>query len=121
MIRKNLSVKLGDVVPLHSAAEVMYGTRIHVLLFKDSVNSITGLLFDTYGSRIVKKGDFQVRWLPDRGVQVIEAEVKEEPDEDVCIVAPVKLSTATGTRSSARTKRTWTRWVATSDACAMRG
>ena len=38
----------GDVVSLHSAGEVMYGTRIHVLPFKDSVDGITCLLFDTY-------------------------------------------------------------------------
>ena len=48
VIRKNLRVKLGDVVSLHSAGEVKYGTRIHVLPFEDSVDGITGSLFDTY-------------------------------------------------------------------------
>eukprot|EP01083_Nonionella_stella_P186895 685486_1 len=48
VIRKNLRVRLGDVVSLHSAGEVKYGTRIHVLPFEDSVDGITGSLFDTY-------------------------------------------------------------------------
>ena len=48
VIRKNLRCKLGDVVSLHSAGEVKYGNRIHVLPFEDSVDGITGSLFDTY-------------------------------------------------------------------------
>ena len=42
VIRKNLRVKLGDVVSLHSAGEVKYGERIHVLPFEDSCDGITG-------------------------------------------------------------------------------
>merc|ERR1719148_213385 len=100
VIRKNLRVKLGDVVSLHSAGEVKYGTRIHVLPFEDSVDGITGSLFDTYlkpyfqdSYRPVKKGDYFLVRGGFRPVEfkVIEVEVKEEPDEDVCIVAPETL------------------------------
>ena len=65
VVRKNLRVKLGDVVSLHSAGEVKYGERIHVLPFEDSVQGISGSLFDTYlkpyfqdSYRPVKKGDY---------------------------------------------------------------
>jgi len=97
VVRKNLKVKLGDVVSLHSAGEVKYGTRIHVLPFEDSVDGITGSLFDTYlkpyfqdSYRPVKKGDYFLVRGGFRPVEfkVIEVEVKDQPDEDVCIVAP---------------------------------
>ena len=69
VIRKNLKVKLGDCVSIHSAGEIKYGTRIHVLAFADTVEGITGNLFDTYlkpyfadSYRPVKKDDcFLVR------------------------------------------------------------
>jgi len=97
VIRKNLRVKLADVVSLHSAGEVKYGTRIHCLPFEDSVEGITGSLFDTYlkpyfqdSYRPVKKGDYFLVRAGFRPVEfkVVEVEVKDEPDEDVCIVAP---------------------------------
>merc|ERR1719229_1484188 len=75
VIRKNLRVKLG--------------TRIHVLPFEDSVDGITGSLFDTYlkpyfqdSYRPVKKGDYFLVRGGFRPVEfkVIEVEVKEEPD-----------------------------------------
>ncbi len=100
VIRKNLRVKLGDVVSLASAGEVKYGTRIHVLPFEDSVEGITGSLFDTYikpyfqdSYRPVKKGDYFLVRQGFRPVEfkVVEVEVKDNPDEDVCIVAPETL------------------------------
>merc|ERR1719471_363087 len=78
----------------------MYGTRIHVLPFEDSVDGITGSLFDTYlkpyfqdSYRPVKKGDYFLVRGGFRPVEfkVIEVEVKDEPDDDVCIVAPETL------------------------------
>merc|ERR1740123_961274 len=97
VIRKNLRVKLGDVVSLHNAGEVKYGERIHVLPFSDTVEGIAGNLFETYlkpyfqeSYRPVKKGDcFLVRggFRPVE-FKVVQVEVKENPDEDVCIVAP---------------------------------
>lgn len=97
VIRKNLRVKLGDIVSLHNAGEVKYGDKIHVLPFEDTVQGISGNLFETYlkpyfqeSYRPVKKGDcFLVRggFRPVE-FKVMEVEVKDDPDEDVCIVAP---------------------------------
>lgn len=97
VIRKNLRVKLGDVVSLCGVGDVKYGEKIHVLPFEDTVQGITGNLFETYlkpyfqeSYRPVKKGDcFLVRggFRPVE-FKVVEVDVKENPDEDVCIVAP---------------------------------
>ena len=64
VVRKNLRVKLGDVVSIHNTGEVPYGKAIHVLPFDDSVQGISGNLFETYlkpyfqeAYRPVKKGD----------------------------------------------------------------
>jgi hypothetical protein len=56
VVRKNLRVKLGDVVSIHNTGEVPYGKAIHVLPFDDSVQGISGNLFETY-----LKPYFQVR------------------------------------------------------------
>lgn len=47
-VRKNLRVKLGDVVSVQNAGDVPYGKAVHVLPFDDSVEGITGNLFETY-------------------------------------------------------------------------
>jgi len=96
VIRKNLKVKLGDVVSVHPAGEIKYGKRIHVLPFADTVEGITGNLFDTYlkpyfaeSYRPVKKDDcFLVR----SGFRPVEFKViaveVENSDDEVCIVSP---------------------------------
>lgn len=97
VVRKNLRVKLGDVVSLHSVGDVKYGEKIHVLPFEDTVQGITGNLFESYLKpyfqetyRPVKKGDCFLCRGGFRPVEfkVVEVEVKENEDEDVCIVAP---------------------------------
>lgn len=94
IVRKNLRVKLGDVVSVANAGEVPYGKAIHVLPFDDSVQGITGNLFETYlkpyfleAYRPVRKGDtFLVR----EGFRPVEFKVMEidPPDKEFCIVAP---------------------------------
>jgi transitional endoplasmic reticulum ATPase len=48
VVRNNLRVKMGDIVSLHSAGEVKYGKAVHILPFEDSIQGITGNLFETY-------------------------------------------------------------------------
>jgi len=96
VIRKNLKVKLGDVISIHPAGEVKYGKKIHVLPFADTVEGITGNLFDTYlkpyfaeSYRPVKKDDcFLVRggFRPVE-FKVVAVEVEDSEDEG-CIVSP---------------------------------
>ncbi|KAG1874407.1 P-loop containing nucleoside triphosphate hydrolase protein [Suillus subluteus] len=67
--RNNLRVKLGDVVNVHQCLDIKYGKRIHVLPFDDSIEGLSGNIFDVYlkpyfleAYRPVRKGDtFLVR------------------------------------------------------------
>lgn len=65
VVRNNLCVKLGDIVSLYSTGEIKYGHKVHILPFKDTIEGITGNLFDSYlkpyfqdSYRPVKKGDY---------------------------------------------------------------
>jgi transitional endoplasmic reticulum ATPase len=53
VVRANLRVRLGDVVSVHQCADVKYGKRIHVLPFDDSIEGVTGSLFDAYLKRML--------------------------------------------------------------------
>lgn len=92
VIRKNLRVRLGDVISVHQCTDVRYGKRIHVLPLSDTIEGISGNLFDTYlkpyfleAYRPVRKGDlFLVRG----GMRAVEFKVVETDPAEYCIVAP---------------------------------
>lgn len=89
--RNNLRVKLGDMITVHACNDIKYGKRIHVLPFDDSVEGLTGNLFDVYlkpyfleAYRPVRKGDtFTVRG----GMRAVEFKVIETDPAEFCIVA----------------------------------
>ncbi|KAL0576749.1 AAA ATPase cdc48 [Marasmius crinis-equi] len=89
--RNNLRVKLGDVVNVHACPDIKYGKRIHVLPFDDSIEGLSGNLFDVYlkpyfleAYRPVRKGDtFLVRG----GMRTVEFKVIETDPAEFCIVA----------------------------------
>eukprot|EP00245_Coleochaete_scutata_P001619 TRINITY_DN119_c0_g1_i1.p1 TRINITY_DN119_c0_g1~~TRINITY_DN119_c0_g1_i1.p1 ORF type:complete len:815 (+),score=241.94 TRINITY_DN119_c0_g1_i1:197-2641(+) len=92
VVRTNLRVRLGDVVSVHQCADVKYGKRIHVLPIDDTIEGLTGNLFDVYlkpyfmeAYRPVRKGDlFLVRG----GMRSVEFKVVETDPPEYCIVAP---------------------------------
>jgi len=96
VVRKNIKVKLGDCITIHTAGEIKYGKRIHVLPFADTVEGISGNLFETYlkpyfaeSYRPVKKDDcFLVRggFRPVE-FKIIAVEVQDSEDE-LAIVSP---------------------------------
>jgi len=57
VVRANLRVRLGDVVSVHQCADVKYGKRIHVLPLDDSIEGVTGNIFDAYLKRKHKKNE----------------------------------------------------------------
>jgi len=64
VVRNNLRVRLGDVVSVAPCPDVKYGKRIHVLPIDDTVEGLTGNLFDVYlkpyfleAYRPIHKGD----------------------------------------------------------------
>lgn len=52
VIRANLRVCLGDVVSVHQCPDVKYGKRVHILPIDDTVEGVTGNLFDAYLKRM---------------------------------------------------------------------
>ena len=91
-IRKNLKVRLGDIVSVHQCPDVKYGKRVHILPIDDTIEGITGNLFDVFlkpyfmeAYRPVRKNDlFLVRG----GMRAVEFKVVETDPEEYCIVAP---------------------------------
>uniref|UniRef100_A0A4W4H8L3 Transitional endoplasmic reticulum ATPase n=1 Tax=Electrophorus electricus TaxID=8005 RepID=A0A4W4H8L3_ELEEL len=90
--RNNLRVRLGDVVSIHACPDVKYGKRIHVLPIDDTIEGLTGNLFEVFlkpyfleAYRPVHKGDiFLVRG----GMRAVEFKVVETDPTPHCIVAP---------------------------------
>ena len=48
VVRKNLRCRLGDIVSVDVGGVVPYGKRVHVLPLDDTIEGLTGNLFDTY-------------------------------------------------------------------------
>lgn len=51
VVRSNLRVRLGDVISLHQFPDVKYGNRVHVLPIDDTIEGVTGNIFDAYLKR----------------------------------------------------------------------
>ena len=51
VVRSNLRVRLGDVISVHQCADVKYGKRVHILPVDDTIEGVTGNLFDAYLKR----------------------------------------------------------------------
>eukprot|EP00824_Muranothrix_gubernata_P010672 TRINITY_DN23771_c0_g3_i1.p1 TRINITY_DN23771_c0_g3~~TRINITY_DN23771_c0_g3_i1.p1 ORF type:complete len:816 (+),score=243.18 TRINITY_DN23771_c0_g3_i1:201-2450(+) len=92
VVRKNLRVRLGDIVAVHACVDIKYGKRIHVLPFDDTIEGVTGNLFEVFlkpyfleAYRPLRKGDcFLVRG----GMRAVEFKVVETDPPEHCIVAP---------------------------------
>jgi len=89
--RNNLRVKTGDVVTINSYTDIKYGTRIHVLPIDDTIEGITGSLFDVYlkpyfneAYRPVHKGDI---FVCRGGMRAVEFKVVACDPSPCCIVA----------------------------------
>lgn len=91
-VRNNLRIRLGDVVSVQACPSVKYGKRIHVLPIDDTIEGISGNLFDVYlkpyfleAYRPIRKGDiFVVRG----GMRAVEFKVIETDPSPYCIVSP---------------------------------
>merc|ERR1712168_517132 len=92
VVRNNLRVRLGDIVAIQACPDVKYGSKIHVLPIDDTVEGITGNLFEVYlkpyfleAYRPVYKGDvFLVRG----GMRAVEFKVIETDPAPYCVVSP---------------------------------
>uniref|UniRef100_A0A1I7Y8P5 CDC48_N domain-containing protein n=1 Tax=Steinernema glaseri TaxID=37863 RepID=A0A1I7Y8P5_9BILA len=92
VVRNNLGVRLGDVVSVTSAPDIPYGSRIQVLPVDDTVEGLTGNLFEVYlkpyfleSYRPIRKGDmFTVKG----AMRSVEFKVIETDPSPMCVVAP---------------------------------
>lgn len=48
VVRHNLRVRLGDVISIHQCPDVKYGKRVHILPIDDTIEGLTGNLFETF-------------------------------------------------------------------------
>ncbi|CAI4227505.1 unnamed protein product [Auanema sp. JU1783] len=92
VVRHNLRVRLGDVVSVTAAPSISYGKRVHVLPIDDTVEGLTGNLFEVFlkpyfveAYRPLHKGDiFTVQ----AAMRTVEFKVVETDPSPSCIVAP---------------------------------
>ena len=92
VVRRNLRVRLGDVVAVHPCPDIPNGNRAHILTIDDTIEGITGILTQTYlisyfkdCYRPVRKSDtFLVRG----GFKAVEFKVVEVDPGEYCIVSP---------------------------------
>lgn len=92
IVRKNLRVRLGDVVAVHAHSDVPNAERVHILPIDDTIEGITGNLTQTYlipyfkdCYRPLRKGDtFLVRG----GFKSVEFKVVETDPGEYVIVSP---------------------------------
>ncbi|KDE09634.1 transitional endoplasmic reticulum ATPase [Microbotryum lychnidis-dioicae p1A1 Lamole] len=89
--RNNLRVKLGDIASVHACHDIKYGKRIHVLPFDDSIEGLTGDIFNVFlkpyfleAYRPVRKGD---TFLAKGAARSVEFKVVETDPAEYCIVA----------------------------------
>ncbi|XP_014849642.1 PREDICTED: transitional endoplasmic reticulum ATPase-like isoform X1 [Poecilia mexicana] len=90
--RNNLRVRLGDVISIHACPDIKYGKKIHLLPIDDTIEGLTGNLFEVFlkpyfleAYRPVHKGDiFLVRG----SMRAVEFKVVETDPSPHCIVAP---------------------------------
>lgn len=92
VVRRNLRVRLGDVISVNPCPDIPNGNRVHILPIDDTIEGITGNLTQTYlipyfkdCYRPVRKGDtFLVRG----GFKAVEFKIVEVDPGEFCIVSP---------------------------------
>uniref|UniRef100_A0A7N6B325 vesicle-fusing ATPase n=1 Tax=Anabas testudineus TaxID=64144 RepID=A0A7N6B325_ANATE len=80
--RSNLRVRLGDVISVHACPDIKYGKKIHVLPIDDTIEGLTGNLFEV--SSVLPGDIFLVRG----SMRAVEFKVVETDPSPHCIVAP---------------------------------
>uniref|UniRef100_A0A069DWX9 vesicle-fusing ATPase n=1 Tax=Panstrongylus megistus TaxID=65343 RepID=A0A069DWX9_9HEMI len=101
VVRNNLRVRLSDIVSIQACPDVKYGKRIHVLPIDDTVDGLSGNLFEVFlkpyfleAYRPMHKDDaFIVRG----GMRAVEFKVVETDPAPYCIVAPDTIIHCDGT------------------------
>jgi transitional endoplasmic reticulum ATPase len=91
VMRNNLRVRLGDIVIINGS-NVPYGKRVHILPIDDTVEGVSGNLFDVFlkpyflnAYKPIHRGD---TFLARGGMRAVEFKVIECDPSPFCIVSP---------------------------------
>ena len=91
VVRNNLRVRVGDVVSVQPCPDIKYGKSITVLPIDDTVEGLTGNLYEAFlkpyfleSYRPVRKGDIFVC----RNMRAVEFKVIETDPSPYCVVVP---------------------------------
>jgi transitional endoplasmic reticulum ATPase len=92
VVRKNLRVRLGDIVTINTKEDVPYCKKVHILPLDDTIEGVSGNLFDVYlkpyfleAYRPLRKGDlFLVR----QAMHPVEFKVVEMDPSPYGVCAP---------------------------------
>lgn len=91
VVRNNLRVRIGDVVLINPCPDIKYGKSITVLPIDDTVEGLTGNLYETFlkpyfleSYRPVRQGDIFVC----RNMRAVEFKVVETDPSPYCVVVP---------------------------------
>ena len=92
VVRRNLRVRMGDVISVHPCPDIPNGNRVHILPIDDTIEGITGNLTEIYlipyfkdCYRPVRKGDtFVCRG----GFKAVEFKIVEIDPGEYCIISP---------------------------------
>lgn len=91
VVRNNLRVRLGDIVSVNAAPDLPYGNRIHVLPIDDTIEGLTGNLFEVFlkpyfleSYRPLHKGDL---FTVSAAMRTVEFKVIETDPSPSCIVS----------------------------------
>jgi len=91
VVRNNLRVRVGDVISIQPCPDIKYGKSITVLPIDDTVEGLTGNLYEAFlkpyfleSYRPVRKGDIFVC----RNMRAVEFKVIETDPSPYCVVVP---------------------------------
>lgn len=91
VVRNNLRVRVGDVVSIQPCPDIKYGKSITVLPIDDTVEGLTGNLYEAFlkpyfleSYRPIRKGDVFVC----RNMRAVEFKVIETDPSPYCVVVP---------------------------------
>ena len=92
VVRKNLRVRLGDLITISQCEDVPYCNKVHILPLDDTIEGVSGNLFDVYlkpyfleAYRPLRKGDlFLVR----QAMHPVEFKVVEMDPQPYGVIAP---------------------------------
>jgi len=91
VVRNNLRVRVGDIVSIQPCPDIKYGKSITVLPIDDTVEGLTGNLYEAFlkpyfleSYRPVRKGDIFIC----RNMRAVEFKVIETDPSPYCVVVP---------------------------------